>query len=117
MNYSFKRDELKGLTPGAVYTFKSENAGKNIAYAKGMRPTSYLHDSSKWDETIAQWTTTTRAIQKQLDAEARLEKKGDRNLMFEALDPIVRAYRALPAPAKAQLIADVVARITKGGAV
>lgn len=111
--YQFKRDELKGLTPGAVYTFKSDNEGKNIAYAKGMRPTSYLDDSHS--DMVATWVAQTRAIQRQVDAEARMEKEGSRNHLFEALDPIQKAYGRLRGPARAQMIADVVAHITKGG--
>jgi hypothetical protein len=64
---------------------------------------------------MAEWQAASDATTRAAEAYKAGKKEGARRLDLEALEPLRRAYRALPAPARAQLLARVVAWLTAPG--
>lgn len=105
--------DLRWCNPGAAYavTIEEGEEGKStIQYKKRLQP-AFIAQSPY----LSQWSATHRATSLNWAARKRAEKAAKVVPYHEALAPIRAAYNNLHGSARAHLIADVVAYITRRG--
>lgn len=98
--------KLRGVRPGAVFLVTKTEAG--IKYTPKDWPQFYLTAPA-----IEEYSARHTAVLRQWEAEQRIEKAAKVWPHRESLRPVQDAYHSLHGAAKAQLIAEVVAFITR----
>lgn len=99
--------QLKGCVPGAIFPAKRADDGA-IAYRKGARPLDYVADTIR-----RHWDGVHRGVKAARDADAAREKEWSRNMLREHVEPLRRMYDHSRGAARAQLLALIVAEITR----
>lgn len=91
---------------GGIYDIQREDTGWLLGDAKYIG-----HWENK--EEVAKWQASDRAEAASNEAAKRRTKDGKHDAVLGLLEPLRDVYWSLPAPARAQLLAQVVERLTR----
>lgn len=103
--------KLRYCRPGAVYEFATNETHANISYTRFQEPAFYLPVDST---LVVTWDAEHRAIQAHKRRRAKLDKDGKTRALHQHLQPVREAYDSLPYNARADLLAEVLAYVTRG---
>lgn len=92
----------KWAGPGQVYSFAQQKGTTTLS-----TPGGYM---GLWPDAVkrAEWQAEMRAERAKLDCKKREKDESKEEALGELLEPVLRLYRRLPAPARAQMLARII---------